>query len=212
MLFNYILFSAWLVPLFALILFFIIRKNPKVYGIWVKFCLVYLLLFIIAQVADISWISSAWNYFSIAFFYFAIANLLFYLIHISKKVWRVLAILGTIFVFFVGFFMGSLGILGVDYFMYDYSYKDFRDLGDGHVYRVTGARMSSNAKPIRVYVDKKIAFLPFLQKEVFNGYYYDYSRRHGPIQVKYYVDMELLVLTAEHSIPNQKAWTKTIKL
>ena len=157
----------------------------------------------------IDWILITSIYFSVCLF--------LWLSYIHKnRILKVLAIIGMVGVYSIGYLSGTVGALGVGFVSAEYDTKVEKWIGNGLIYKETTlGNAISDYRGKRVEIFKTISWLPILEWRILNKEYYNFITYGNVLKVDYHSDTKTIYLSAsEYWGKNHelKTWSDTLRL
>lgn len=211
-----ILFSLWTYPILAYNLV-ILTKNRILFKkhlikttlIVTGFSIFGLITNISTTIKVIDWILITSIYFSVCFF--------LWLIYFHKnRILKVLAVIGMISVYSIGYISATVGALGIGFISAEHDTKVEKWIGNGLIYKETTlGNAISDYRGKRVEIFKTISWFPIIEWRILHKEYYSFITYGNNLKVEYHPDIKTIYLSAsEHwGKKNEiKTWSDTLRL
>ena len=166
------LIALWVNPIISfLIVYFTkskirIYKNLIIYSIFINSIVVFCLL------TNISTTAIEVDFFILAIFHFAICILLWLGFFHKKEIIKVFSILIMFMAFTIGYFLSTVGILGIAFFAGDFEPAKELRINNSIVYKEYGlGNATTSWGGIKVSLSTNYYWFPFLEREFFSKKY-----------------------------------------
>ncbi len=169
-----ILFGLWIYPIICLILLWVTKNKSTVRKrlFYVAFILTGLTLF--GLLTNVSTTLSELDWILVSIIYFSVSLVLWWTQFQTNKLLKIMGVISMIFIFGLGYFFGTVGVLGVGFVVSEYETDIEKWLGDGLIYKefaLGNAISDYRGKRIELY--KTISWMPIIEwriqkKEYFN--------------------------------------------
>ena len=211
-----ILFSLWTYPILVYILARLAKNRILFKNRLIKTTLIVTGFSIMGLITNISTTIKAIDWILITSIYFSVC-LFLWLSYIHKnRILKVLAIIGMVGVYSIGYLSGTVGALGVGFVSAEYDTKVEKWIGNGLIYKETTlGNAISDYRGKRVEIFKTISWLPILEWRILNKEYYNFITYGNVLKVDYHSDTKTIYLSAsEYWGKNHelKTWSDTLRL
>lgn len=212
--FSIILVALWTYPIIGYLLFIITKKSKylrkrvfQVIFIIAGLAILGLLTKISTTITKLDWI--------IVTFPFLAGTILLWWTQFQKK--RIIKITGIIvlgIVFFLSYFTGTVGILGVGFVVAEYETNNETWFDNGLIYKETSlGNAISDYRGKRIEISRTIKWLPVIEWQIISKEYFNLLVYGQQIDVVYDKPMNEFLLTAEEQWQDSTYyWTDTIRL
>src|ERR1051325_11625938 len=147
---------------------------------------------------NVSTTLSAIDWILISSIYFSVSLLLWILYFKQQIIYSVIAGLGMVAVFGIGYLSSTIGWLGLGFVVGEFTTENEQWLGDGLIYKeITLGNAIADYRGKRVEIDKTISWLPILEWRVKTKEYYNViTYMIKPLTVEYKPSEEKIYLSA----------------
>ncbi len=212
--FIIILVAIWTYPILGFLLFRftkpdeVIRKRIVVLVIGLSF------IAVIGYIIKISTTSTEldWIFFTIP--YLLIAIILWWAFYQNTKAIKSLAVFGMALIFGLGYFLCSVGILGIGLGIGDYQTDAETWYDKGFIYKETSlGNAIADYRGKRVEISKTIPWLPIIEWEVKTKEYFGRVVYKNRLEVEFDSDKkEFYLSTIDQFKDSTEFWTDTLKI
>jgi hypothetical protein len=208
------LIALWTYPILTFFVFRLGRRynNLKTINLTIATILVLTTLFL---TFDISTTSIEVDWILLTTYYFGLCFLLWSVVHLKAKLFKILGYIIMTFVFGLGYFSGTIGILGVGFVTGGFVPRKQNKIESNLTYKETGlGNAFSDYRGVRVELYKTYKYLPFIERRISTNAYYGMELAVFPIVQTYDKETKTLSLTLD--IPDDKkdkfGWSQKISI
>jgi hypothetical protein len=213
---------SWLITLFALwtypvIAFFLIRFSKNRLLFRKKSIITIGLLAIIAIIgtfANISTTLSVIDWLLITTPYLLICLLLWWTQFQQRQIIKIFGMISMFIVFGIGYFSGTIGVLGVGFVTAEYDCDHQEWFDNGLVYKEYSlGNAISDYRGKRIDINRTIKYLPIIEWRVISKEYFNLAVYGQPLNVKYNNEKKEFTLSAERQWSDSTYhWNDTIRI
>ena len=211
-----ILVALWTYPILTLFLARLTTNKITFRKRLIKLTLIVTGLSIIGLITNISTTIKAVDWILVTSIYFSVCLFLWLIYYHKNKFLKVLAIIVMVVVYSLGYFLGSVGALGVGFVSAEYDTNAEKWIGNGLIYKETTlGNAISDYRGKRVEIYKTISWFPIIEWRILNKEYYNIITYRNDLNVDYHSDTKTIYLSAsEYWGKNHelKTWSDTLRL
>ncbi|MBO6794098.1 MAG: hypothetical protein JJ895_09310 [Balneolaceae bacterium] len=212
--FTIILVAIWAYPILGFLLFQFTKPNEVIRNRIIGTITVISFTAIIGYLVNVSTTSTEldWLFFTIP--YLLISILLWRAFYHNTKAIKSLAVFGMALIFGLGYFSGSLGILGIGLGIGDYQTDAETWYDTGFIYKETSlGNALADYRGKRVEISKTIPWLPIIEWEVKTKEYFGRAVYKNRLEVEFDSDKkEFYLSTIDQFKDSTKFWADTLKI
>ena len=181
-----ILIALWTYPLITLFLVWWTKNRQAIRKkiIWISVFASLTALF--GLLTNISTTLSVVDWILVTSIYFTISLLLWLIQFRQKLILKIIAVVGMIIVFGIGYLSSTIGIIGIGFVVNEYTTDTERWFASGMIYKecVLGNAISDyRGKKVEIY--KTISWLPIIEWRIKHKEYYNFITCLHPLTVDY---------------------------
>lgn len=212
--FLIVLIALWAYPIIAYFVLYFTRNKPRVRKQLLGISLVLSTLTTIGLLLKVSTIFTTVNWLLLTTFYLTASLILWWSQFQHRKWLKYIGAILMIFIFGIGYFSSSLGILGVGLVVANYENSAQTDLGDGLIYKeqsIGNAISDYRGKHIEIY--KTVTWLPIFEYRILEKEYDEALTYVNELTVKYEPAQHKIYLsnrTEWEKDKEMKKWSDTI--
>jgi hypothetical protein len=211
-----ILIALWTYPIITLVLARLTKNRIIFRKRLIKITLIVTGLSIFGLITNISTTIKAVDWILVTSIYFSTCLFLWLSYYHFNKILRILAIVGMIGVYTVGYISGTIGALGVGFVIGEYDTKTDKWIGDGLIYKETPlGNAISDYRGKRVEIYRTISWIPIIEWRIMHKEYYNFITYGNDLKVEYQPDTKTIYLSATENLrkgSNLEIWSDTLKL
>jgi len=212
--FIIILVAIWTYPIIGFLLFRFTKTNEIIRNRIIGTVTGISITAVIGYLVNVSSTSTEldWLFFTIP--YLLISIFLWWAFYHNTKAIKSLAVFGMALIFGLGYFLGSVGILGIGLGIGDYQTDSETWYDNGFIYKETSlGNAIADYRGKRVEISNTIPWLPILEWEVETKEYFGRAVYKNRLEVEFNSDKkEFYLSTIDQFIDSTEFWTDTLKI
>lgn len=181
-----ILIALWTYPIIGFLLFILTKKKIDLRIKIFKVIFIISVLAILGLLTKISTTITELDWIIVTIPFLAATILLWWSQFQKSRIIKVIGIIAIIFVFSIGYFSGTVGLLGVGFVIGEFETSNEIWLDNGLIYKETSlGNAISDYRGKRVEIYRTIKWLPLIEWQVASKEYFDLLVYGQPLNVNY---------------------------
>lgn len=212
--FIIILVAIWTYPILGFLLFRFTKPDEVIRKRIIGIVAGISITAVIGYLVNISTTSTEFDWLFFTIPYLLISIFLWWAFYQKSKAIKSLAVFGMALIFGLGYFLGSVGILGIGLGIGDYQTDAETWYDNGFIYKETSlGNAIADYRGKRVEISKTIPWLPILEWEVKTKKYFGRAVYKNRLEVEFNSNKkEFYLSTIDQFKDSTEFWTDTLKI
>jgi hypothetical protein len=209
-----ILIALWTYPIIGFLLFKLTKKRIGLRKEIFKVIFIISGIAILGLLTKFSTTNAELDWIIITLPFLAVIILLWWTQFQTNRIIKITGIIAMVLVFSVGYFSGTVGILGVGFVVGEFETNNEIWFDNGLIYKETSlGNAISDYRGKRIEINRTIKWLPLIEWQILSKEYFDFLAYGQQLNVVYDKPKNEFLLSAKEQLQDSTYyWTDTIRL